>query len=539
MNRARWWVVSIAVLTAGFAGQLPGRAATSTPPWVKHVQRFPGGISGGVRAYIDPAVEQAKGGTYSSPGSTSSKRYTGPSLVNVQANTDTDPPLPQNETAVAYNPGDTATAVASSNDYVDGGVWTGTTHNGGKTWVSQFLTPRFHSTGDFCTGGDPTVVYSVRDSAFYQAQLCFFRAHPESEIQVIRSTDNGDHWTGARYSSPVITNATPKGIDDSVFYDKELLAVDNNPSSPFYGRLYMTYIKFHLLGSGFSDTCPLQIGYTDDIDPNGDGDLRDAVWTNVGVVPDDNGSHGLGESANQGASPVIDDQGGVDIAYNLEECNTSIDHGIRFKRSTDGGASWPAQATMVDHPGQYADNPSSSDLLPPKNARFPNMLSMAFNPTTKSLGVAFQNFVNMATSGADIAVEVSDDYGATWGDAYTASVLGDGSPAPNDQFFPALQPRNAAGWRIIFQDNRYDPGNLLIGTTWTRSNAAGTSWVGNRQISTALFDPNESFFASGSFIGDYIWYAASSTNQYAVWADGRNTPGVPLGQTDIFTVPNP
>jgi hypothetical protein len=538
MKKARALAVLTALVTVAFAGQVPGRAASSTPLWVKHVQRYPGGISGGVRAYVDPEVQQAQGKSYSSAGSSSSRTYAGSGLVNVQMNTDTDPPLPQNETAVAYNPSNRATAVASSNDYVDGGVWTGTTHDGGKTWASQFLVPRFHATGDFCTGGDPTVVYSVRDAAFYQAQLCFFRTHPESEIQVIRSRDNGDHWTGGRYSTAVISNSTPSGIDDSVFYDKELLAVDNNPSSPFYGRLYMTYIKFHQLGSGFSDTCPLQIGFTDLIDPNGDGDLRDTVWTNVAVNPDDGGSHGLGESANQGASPVIDDQGGVDVSYNIEECNTALDHGIRFKRSTDGGVSWPAQATQVDKPGQYADNPDPSDLLPPKNARIPNMLSMAFNPVTKALGLAFANYIDLATSGANISVQQSTDYGATWGDAHYASVAAGGAAAPNDQFFPALQPRPTAGWRIIFMDNRYDPGNLLLGTTRAQSDAAGTTWGGTRQISTVLWDPNQSFFSSGSFIGDYIWYAASSTLQYPVWADGRNTPGVPLGQTDIFTVPN-
>src|SRR5205085_11969026 len=42
-------------LTAVSAG-----AATTTPRWVRHVQRYPGGISNGVRAYLDPAVVQAR-----------------------------------------------------------------------------------------------------------------------------------------------------------------------------------------------------------------------------------------------------------------------------------------------------------------------------------------------------------------------------------------------------------------------------------------------------------------------------------------------
>ena len=101
----------------------------------------------------------------------------------------------------------------------------------------------------------------------------------------------------------------------------------------------MTYIKFHMQPDGFSDYCPVQVAYTDNIDPNGDGDLHDAVWKHTGVVPNKPGDNGVGLSANQGAQPVVDGQGGLDISYMTEECNTSIDHRILFKRSTDGGAS--------------------------------------------------------------------------------------------------------------------------------------------------------------------------------------------------------
>ncbi len=37
-------------------------------------------------------------------------------LDNVQANSDCDPPAPQNETAVALNPNDPMNAVAAAND---------------------------------------------------------------------------------------------------------------------------------------------------------------------------------------------------------------------------------------------------------------------------------------------------------------------------------------------------------------------------------------------------------------------------------------
>jgi hypothetical protein len=507
------------------------------PLWVKHVEQYSGGISNGVRAQVGASGAGVK---TDAQGSSARVRqnFDAQGQSNVQANTDTSPALPQNETAVAYNLDDPANAVAASNDYIDGGVWIGTTHDGGATWASQFLTPQFPATRDFCTGGDPTVVFSKRNHSFYVGQLCFFRAHPESAIEVIQSTDGGDHWTGSRFGTTVISNRLPDGtIDPEVFYDKELLAVDNHSSSPFYGRLYVSYTKFHLLPDGSSDYCPVQIGFTDKVDPNNDGILSDTAWTNVGVVPDAPGTSGLGESANQDSTPVIDNNGGVDVAYAIEDCNTAIDRGLRFKRSTTGGATWPASPTTIDKPGQFADNPDPGDHLPNKNARIPISPSLAFNESSKQLGYVYQNNINAASSGADITFQSSSDYGATWSNIQYVSVKPNGTtPAPNDQFFPWIQPDpEGGGWHVVFYDNRNDPDNTLIETFMADSKRPG--WR-NRDISTVAWNPNLSFFASGSFFGDYNGLAEAPGFEYPVWADGRTSPGPPKGQTDIFTVPN-
>ena len=51
-----------------------------------------------------------------------------------------------------------------------------------------------------------------------------------------------------------------RGVDPSIFDDKELIAVDNTPSSPHYGRIYVTYgPSSHIQPDGFSDYCPIQL----------------------------------------------------------------------------------------------------------------------------------------------------------------------------------------------------------------------------------------------------------------------------------------
>jgi hypothetical protein len=514
----------VALLGLMFA---PTATAAGGPPlWVLHVQNHDGGISNGVRARLaasevdTTAAISAMAVALPAPGD----------LNNVQANADCDPPLPQNETAVAFNPNDPMNAVAAANDYCGDGYWIGNTFDGGQTWASTFKDPKT-SGGDRCFGSDPTVVYSVRDSAFYLATLCFF-TNPISEVQVWKSSDGGRTWTDSTKAALVITNQAGDGsIDGTVFYDKELLAVDNNPTSPHYGRVYVTFIKFHMtLPSGRSDYCPAQVAYTDAIPTP---DPSTATWAHTAIVPDDPGANGRGPSANQWAMPVVDETGALNVGYALEECNTSYDPAMFFTRSVDGGVSF-ADPVRIDKPGQFADNPNRQDILPSKNARLAISPSLAYDPTRDRLLWAYQNNLHRGVSGADISLQTSDDFGATWSDARTISVTETGAPAPRDQFFPWLSVDESGNVHAIWYDTRNDPAYRMIETFQALSTDGGDTWS-QTNISTAAWDPGQSFFTCGCFIGDYNAIAASDDVIYPVWTDGRNTPGRPLGQTDIFT----
>ena len=255
---------------------------------------------------------------------------------NVLMNDDSYPPVPQNETAVAYKTREPKVAVAASNDYVSGGVVVMRTSDGGKHWASTRITPRFGGTGDFCNGGDPGVAYSRRDRAFYLSQLCFFRALPFSEVQVYKSVDDGQTWTPGRFASRAATNFdyAHGTVDDSIFNDKELITVDNNPSSPHYGRVYVTYTKFHLQPSGFSDYCPIQLSYTDSIPT---ANPLQATWAHTAVQPDDPGGDGTGASANQFSQPVVEKDGTLDVGFVSENCNDSLDPHLLFQSRPTAG----------------------------------------------------------------------------------------------------------------------------------------------------------------------------------------------------------
>lgn len=519
------------VLVTGSASSIGGLAQAAKrhrPSWVRHVLSYSGGISNGVRERLAVRLDRT---TSTQLATDASPRW--PSLRNVQMNGDTDPPLPQDEPGIALNLDDPMNAVAASNDYTGDGFWIGYTSDGGRTWTSQWKDPKFSFDGTRCFASDPGVAYSARDHAFYMSTLCYFSTTPASEIHVWKSTDGGASWSPSTRPSLVVTNHDADGsIDASVFYDKELIAVDNEPSSPHFGRVYVTYTKFHMVGAAArSDYCPIQSAYTDHIPT---ADPSSSTWERTSVVPDNPGDDGVGLTANQFSTPIVDDKGGLNVAFVSEDCNTSYDRGIFFSRSTDGGATF-GPMVRVDRSGEWADNPNRQDNLPGKgDVRFPGTISLGYDATRHRLILLDQNSIDRGHSDANISAQFSDDFGATWSTSRWVTVEHSGGPARGDQFFPAVGVDSAGAYFAIWQDTRRDPGDHLIETFQGMSTDGGRTWT-NTLISSAAFDPRQSFFTCGCFIGDYNQIAVSDEVIYPSWTDGRNSPGRPNGDTDIFT----
>ena len=529
MKRRMVAVAAVALLLP-LAASNPGisaQASTDKPLWLTHVENFPGGLSAGVRAVASRiAAAPLTADRVAAPAYTSS---------DVQINNDSEPPMPQNETSVAVSLDDPKIAVVGANDYVSGGVAVMRTLDGGVTWSTTRVNPVFRPTSDVCSGGDPVVAYSLRDKAFYLSQLCFFRSLPFSEIQVFKSEDNGLTWTPGRRSSVAASNydAETGAADESVFHDKEWMTVDNTPTSPHYGRVYVSWTKFHLQDDGFSDYCPIQVAYTDII-PTFDPSL--ATWEHTPVVPDNPGDDGVGSSANQFSVPQVDETGDLTISYALEECNTGLDHGFRYQRSDDGGETFLRNPVKINKPGQFVDNPDPADLLPPTAFRAPNTTAHAISPRTGTTVFVYQNHINRERSEADISFQVSSNGGLDWSDAETLSARANGRPAQRDQFFPWVTVDEAGVFYAVWFDRRNSDINKRIETWYAVSTDDADTWTSER-ISTRSWNPDEGFFTSGAFIGDYNGIAASKGWVYPVWTDGRRSAieRTGIGETDVFT----
>ena len=143
-----------------------------------------------------------------------------------------------------------------------------------------------------------------------------------SEVQVFVSLDNGATWTPGRQAAVAATNFDSGNgkVDDTVFNDKEYMTVDNMPTQPaLRPRLRELYaVPPHADGS--SDFCPIQLAYTDSCRHSTRGST---CGQHTSVVPDD-----FGRRRRRVGQPVLRaggrDDGALDIAYVLEECNTQF-----------------------------------------------------------------------------------------------------------------------------------------------------------------------------------------------------------------------
>jgi hypothetical protein len=233
--------------------------------------------------------------------------------------------------------------------------------------------------------------------------------------------------------------------------------------------------------------------------------------------------------------PIVEPDGTLDIAYGLEECNTSIDHGLRFQQSTDGGRTFLAAPVQVNHGNTWTDNPDDADLLPNTAFRAPNTIAIAQSPVTGTLAFIYTNYVRGSGNG-DIEVSLSHDHGATWSNPIPVSVNNAGNLASKNQFFPWIAVDELGKFQAIWLDRRVDPNNHDITTFQATSTDDGLTWQ-NARIATATWNPDLGFFKSGAFIGDYSGLAANSKVVYPSWTDGRSNAieETGIGETDIFT----
>jgi len=470
---------------------------------------------------------------------------------------------PQNETSVAVDPNNPNRIVAGANDYVTG-TWdcflapafpcsaiadgySGSyfSNDGGKTWCCASSDPAHLGTlipgvehltgGQYDAGGDPSVTFDSRGRVYY-AGLGFNRASPPNAVAVNRGTfDAAGNLTWGPPTFVAQTTA-PSHIDD-----KEWIAADKSPTSPFRDRVYVTFTRFLFNPvTGAYVQSPIMIAVSKD---NG------ATFTDPAIV-------GAPAVFSQGSRPLVAPDGTLYVIFSGSPPNGRF-NSTWIAKSTDGGATFAPPVKIADRLGATPPNDAAfrmnsfpSGVVAPDGTLYVAWTAKMNNSAT---AYSIAGFCLAPATNADCHQSAvfsrSTDKGATWStprpinpaldastrtpDGYVDPVEGTPPVRRVDTFWAGLtatpagtiyssyygadvesprrvcarvNPATGACVQFVFLNNArldYFATNLTTGTS--------------RKLTAHPINPRYSF---SGFIGDYTDLAAGSDGVFhALWAD--------------------
>lgn len=478
---------------------------------------------------------------------------------------------PQNETAIAVDPNNPNRIVAGANDYVtrtwtclisgtpcsalgDGYSGTYFSNDGGATWCCSSnlngtnlgtLIPGVEHLvgGPYDAGGDPAVAFDSRGNVYF-AGLGFDRTAPPNTVTVSKGTFNGSGQL--TWGAPTFINATTA---PSTLNDKEWVAVDSNPASPFRDRIYVTWTRFIFnANNGSYVQSPIAVAYSTD-----GGQTFSSPQLIVGNV-----------LYGQGSRPVVAKDGTVYVFWDGSTRKASLDSTWVVK-STDGGVTWSKPVAVSP----------LVDIIPVANTAFRvNSYPSAAAAPDGTLYVNWASIVSDSTGGlcpsrtnngchAAVFYSKSTDGGTTWStpalafpgiDASSRTPIGYPVAQPSggtlnapaarrvDTLFPALavSPTNGHVYMSAYAADVVSPwqtcasgpappvGRIACDVLGDYIHNARLDYVvrdlttnTTQTVSTHPINTRNGF--GGGFFGDYTDLAAGSDNVFhAFWTDSNN-----------------
>jgi hypothetical protein len=397
-----------------------------------------------------------------------------------------DPPAAstiQSETTIAVNE-NTGVLCSAFNDSYHWGLGDGISGfsrsvDGGVTWQDGGFFP--HDPGWF-SWGDPSVVWRRSDGLFYFTSM-IGDSDQRFGLGLWRSADDCAtfEWVGSYHDG-----------DD----DKELMAVDNNPGSPYYGRFYVAWTdlisprRISLMHSDDGDT------WAGPVDLNTPGESAFGAW------------------------PAVAPNGDLYVIWmHWVIYDTTIS--VEGVRSTDGGNTFfpiadPLTNAVAPRDLQATINCGRPALKanPGDGIRYFTLPQIAVGPDS-CLHVVYTYDPDGYNTGdvIDSYYRRSCDAGASW----EPEVRLNDDDTLNDQFFPAIAVNADNVVTASWYDRRLDPENYLQDRFWTISYDGGTTWEPNERIT----DQSSPIYTSSCYHGDYDQLATLDGEIYHIWSDDR------------------
>jgi hypothetical protein len=388
----------------------------------------------------------------------------------------------------------------------------------GKTWTGQYL-PGFETLGRV-SGGDPSLSYGPRRCAtggfsyacgtvIYYASLADpFAEFAGEQVTVSRSYDDAATW-----QNPVQATSTD---NKSNFDDHEWIAVDNaNPSSPYFGRVYVFWAVFCNTCAGNSNV-KLYVSHSSD---------EGRTWTPAVQVSaaNNNAAQGYRET---GQIAVASD--GTVEAFWTENADSTKQPSLQVEAtSTNGGDTFAAPNTIaqvIDYPltGTPYDAVDLYNRVPGMSARVDCYPHPAADPSSTKVYAVWCDF----TGGVGVVKGAVSSDGVHWTNLGTIS-----SVFNRNAFFPAASVAPNGTVALTYDALTAPPANDLWSTGtqvydnyFAESTDGGAVFSAPIRVSSTSSNPETSSYNNlkEQFLGDYVGIVAGPTQAYLVWTDARD-----------------
>ncbi|MGI8694931.1 MAG: sialidase family protein [Geodermatophilaceae bacterium] len=228
----------------------------------------------------------------------------------------------------------------------------------------------------------------------------------------------------------------------------------------------------------------------------------------------------------QGAFVVVSPDHCVHFFYLSDIFGGNI---IKVRKSCDQGVTFGPAVTITD----IQAGGINGDLGLKGGLRSNTFPQAAVNPVTGTLYVTYSDLT--ATNGADVFLKSSTDGGATW----SAPVRINRDGTDNDQFFPTVGITTTGRALMVgWYDRRRDAANFDL-ARWSRvaainARTGALTFSSNFQLGPSFpvvigQDP----VINTVYMGDYDQIAADANNFYSTWADNSLSNAFHANQPDV------
>ena len=351
--------------------------------------------------------------------------------------------------------------------------------------------------------GDPTTAINLDGSRMY---VNFIKDGGQS---VAYSTDGGNTW------ETVVIATVPNPQWDVL--DKNHMWIDNCPSSPYKGNLYVAWTPF--TNASYGD---IELSYSSD------GGL---TWSD----PSDISSELAG--FHQGVNISTGPNGEVYVIWSVYEGSQQSEKAIGFTKSTDGGGTFETPVKIIDNINGVRDQNIGKNM---RLNSFPVItVDISGGDYNGNLYVVWTNLGVPGTNtgdDADVYMIRSEDIGTTWS-----------APLRINQDTPGLGKAHFSPWitcdpetgylsAVFYDDRNVESDQCEV--YCANSIDAGETWE-DFKVSDVAFTPSPIPGLVGNYMGDYLSITARGGKVYPVWTDNRDGFMTWVSPYEINTLPKP